>query len=177
MKYLENRIIKLRSPELSDLDLLYKWENDTDIWLSGVTNAPFSKFVLSKYLETAHLDLYENKQLRLMIDLKEENNRTIGTIDIFDFDTCNHRAGIGVLIAENNDRGHGYAGESLKIVTKYCFNLLGLNQLFCNIAEDNTTSLKLFEKCGFEVIGLKKQWTRRGKGYINEYMLQLINTN
>jgi diamine N-acetyltransferase len=81
-EYLENKIIKLRALEVSDLELLYSWENDTSLWSTGATIAPFSKHVLMKYLETAHLDIYETKQLRLMIDLKTENYRTIGAIDL-----------------------------------------------------------------------------------------------
>jgi diamine N-acetyltransferase len=177
LKYLENSIIKLRAPELTDLELLYKWENDTEVWHVGVTNAPFSKYVLEKYLETAHLELFDNNQLRLMIDLKADNNRTIGTIDLFDFDTYNNRVGVGILIAENTDKGNGYASETLVLIIDYCFSFLGLNQLYCNIAEDNVISIQLFKKHGFEVVGLKKQWTRRGVGYSNEYLLQLINAN
>jgi diamine N-acetyltransferase len=176
LDYLENNIIKLRAPEPSDLDLLYRWENDTSTWIAGTTITPFSKSVLSKYLDSAHLDIFETSQLRLMIDLKPENNRTIGTIDVFDFDPYHHRAGIGILIAENSDRGKGYATQALQVLVLYCFELLGMHQLYCNVSADNKISLKLFQKQGFEVIGAKKEWIRRGKKYIDEYLLQLINT-
>lgn len=175
MSQLENKILILRAPEPSDLDLLYIWENDTSTWLSGATITPFSKFVLSKYLETAHLDIFETKQLRLMVDLKENPVRTIGAIDIFDYDQYNNRAGVGILIAEPSDRQQGFANEALILLKDYCFNILGLNQLYCNITPDNLPSIKLFQKNGFEVVGLKKRWTRRGKTYSDEYLLQLLN--
>jgi diamine N-acetyltransferase len=176
LDYLENNIIKLRAPEPSDLDLLYRWENDTNTWIAGTTITPFSKSILLKYLDSAHLDIFETGQLRLMIDLKPENYRTIGTIDIFDFNPYHHRAGIGILIAENSDRGKGYATQALQVLVLYCFELLGMHQLYCNVSADNKTSLKLFQKQGFEVVGVKKEWIRRGKKYIDEYLLQLINT-
>jgi diamine N-acetyltransferase len=175
-EYLENKIIKLRALEVSDLELLYSWENDTSLWSTGATIAPFSKHVLMKYLETAHLDIYETKQLRLMIDLKTENYRTIGAIDLFDFDPFNHRAGVGILIADSADRGKGYASEALNILVVYCFELLGLHQLYCNISSDNAMSLKLFQKHSFKTVGLKKDWTRHANSYSDEYLLQLINT-
>ncbi len=174
--YLENDIIRLRAPELSDLDLLYQWENDTTTWIAGTTLTPFSKQVLAKYLETAQLDIFETKQLRLMIDLKKEKNRTIGSIDLFDFDPFHNRAGIGILIANKTDRGKGLASIALKILIDYCFEILGMHQLYCNIATDNAVSIKLFESNGFKLIGTKKDWSRQGKIFTDEYLLQLIST-
>lgn len=176
MQGIENEIIVLRAPEPSDVDILYIWENNIDTWLTGTTLTPFSKFILAKYLETAHLDIFETKQLRLMIDLKPEK-RTIGAIDVFDFDTYNNRAGVGILIAEKSDRNKGYASKSLELLINYCFNIIGLNQLYCNISKENSESLRLFKHHGFETVGLKKKWTRRGKTFEDEYLLQLINTN
>jgi diamine N-acetyltransferase len=175
MPILEDDIIRLRAPEPSDLDLLYIWENDTSTWLSGVTITPFSKFILKKYLETAHQDIFETKQLRFMIDLKGNSIRTIGTIDIFDYDSFNNRAGVGILIADSTDRRNGYANGSLSLLKDYCFNVLGLNQLYCNITSNNLPSIKLFQKNGYEIVGLKKRWSRRGKAYVDEYLLQLLN--
>jgi diamine N-acetyltransferase len=175
VNYLENENIKLRAPEPSDLDLLYEWENNTETWIFGTTLTPFSKHLLSKYIETAHLDLFEASQLRLMIDLKKEKMRTIGTIDLFDFDSYHRRAGVGILIAEKTDHGKGYATEALQILIIYCFELLGVHQLYCNIGADNKASLNLFKNQGFEIVGLKKEWMLRGKKFTDEYLLQLIN--
>ncbi len=175
MSYLENDILKLRAPEPSDIDLLYVWENDPEIWFCGNTIAPYSRFILSKYLETAHLDIFEAKQLRLMINLKNKSNKSIGTIDLFDFDPYHNRAGIGILIADKTERRKGYASMSLELMIKYCFDFLGLNQLFCNIDTENKESLELFVSHGFEMVGIKKKWNKRGVDYFDECFLQLIN--
>jgi len=177
LKILEGENIILRAPELTDLDVLYKWENDPDAWIYGSTLSPFSKHILSKYLETAQQDIYEAKQLRLMVDLKFPTNKTIGIVDLFDFDPFHNRAGVGILIAEPEDRRNGFAYDTLLTLKSYCFKLLLLNQLYCNIGIDNTESLKLFQKCGFEINGQKKSWLRRETGFIDEYFLQLINAD
>jgi diamine N-acetyltransferase len=175
MNYLDGEHIKLRALEKSDLDLLYNWENDTSLWNTGTTLVPFSKHTLSKYLEIAHLDLFEAKQLRLMIDLKAKGHKTIGSIDLFDYDPFHERAGVGILITDSSDRRKGYASEALELLIQYTFNLLGLHILYCNVSADNEISLKLFKKCGFQVVGLKKEWSRHGNTWNDEYLLQLIN--
>ncbi len=103
MKTLENTTISLRAPELEDLDLLFIWENEPSIWQVSGTLTPFSRYILKQYLEHAGKDIYEVKQLRLMIQLKS-NHRPVGAVDLFDFDPHHHRAGIGILIAEPSDR-------------------------------------------------------------------------
>lgn len=172
MSHLNN--IELRALELSDIDLLYNWENDQKLWHLSNTVAPFSKFILEQYIMNADQDIYTAKQLRLMIDKTEENIKTtIGAIDLFDFDPTNQRAGVGILI-NKPDQNKGYATQALEILTEYCFNILQLHQLYCNITTDNLTSLKLFKKQSFEIIGIKKEWLLIKDNWVDEYILQLI---
>jgi diamine N-acetyltransferase len=174
---LESSRLHLRAPEPEDLEILYNWENDTSTWLVSNTLTPFSKFVLRQYLETAHRDIFESKEIRLMIDLKTNQNNasTIGTIDMFDYDPLNMRAGIGILIAASQNRKLGYAYEALQMIDDYAFNILQLHQLYCNIPEDNIPSLNLFQKAGYEIVGIKKGWIRSGQQWLDEYMLQQFN--
>jgi len=175
MQVLQNEYLRLRAPEPEDLEWLYRWENDPEVWISGTTLTPFSRYVLGKYLETAHLDIFETHQLRLMIELNSRPDAPIGTIDLFDYDAYNNRAGVGILIADKKERGKGYASQALRLIIGYCFEVLGLNQLYCNIDPQNQQSIKLFTEAGFEIVGLKKRWTRRGTVYHDEYLLQLLN--
>ena len=170
--------IILRAVEPSDIDLLYKWENDTSVWHISNTVEPFSKFVLEQYVMNSHQDIYAAKQLRLMIDMiKTDNgNSTIGGIDLFDFDPINKRAGVGILITKEK-RGKGYASEALDLLTEYCFNISNLHQIYCNIPVDNEHSLNMFKKHKFEIIGVKKQWLFINNKWIDEYLLQLLNNN
>lgn len=175
---LENSIVKLRAPELSDIELLYIWENNMDIWKVSNTITPFSRFVLKKYIETAHLDIWDTKQLRLIIEAKDQNSlmyTPVGLIDLFDFDPFHLRAGIGILIANTEFRQKGYATEALKIMTRYSFETLQLHQLYCNISVDNAISIQLFKNVGFETIGIKKDWLKTINEWQDELLLQMIN--
>ena len=81
--------IKLRAIEPSDLEILFEWENNPENWLISNTTVPFSRHILKKYIESAHQDIYEARQLRLMIDLMDPQGNilnSIGTIDLFEFD-------------------------------------------------------------------------------------------
>jgi len=171
---LQNELVHLRALEHEDVDLLYRWENSPEIWAVSNTLVPYSKHVLTKYIESSHHDLFESRQLRLIIEAKPAFN-PIGAIDLFDYEPYHTRAGIGILIAEKSERKKGYAGAALDVLNDYCFQYLKMHQLYCNIAVDNHNSLKLFKSKGFIIAGIKKDWIRGVKGWIDEYMLQKIN--
>jgi Acetyltransferases, including N-acetylases of ribosomal proteins len=166
--------IKLRALEPEDLELLYEWENNDSYWVFSNTVTPFSKYTLKRYLENSHKNIFETGQLRLMIELASDK-KTIGTIDLFDFDPFHKRAGLGILIADDAERRKGYASMALKCLIDYCFTTLQLHQLYCNILANNCESMDLFKKQGFVQSGVKKEWIKTSEGYLDEYMFQLIN--
>ena len=175
MLNLKGRQVVLRALEPSDLEFLYQLENDTSIWEISGTLKPYSKKVLQLYLENAHRDIYEVKQLRLCVCALEGEG--IGLIDLFDFDPKNRRAGIGIVVANPGDRNKGVGAEASSLLCNYAFSVLDLHQLYANILEDNPSSIHLFEKMGFERIGIKKEWIRTSSGFKNEIMFQKINSD
>lgn len=166
--------ITLRAVEPEDLELLYQWENNMGYWLISNTIKPFSKYILKKYIENSHKTIFETGQLRLMIDIKG-NGRTVGTIDLFDFDPFHKRAGVGILIADESSRRKGYATMALKCLIDYCFTTLQLHQLYCGILSSNCESMELFKKLGFVETGVKKDWIKTPDGYLDEHIFQLLN--
>ena len=174
MLNLTGNTIYLRALEPNDLDFLYFLENSTELWEISGTTTPYSKFVLEQYLENAHRDIYDVKQLRLCICTKEDD-KAIGLIDLFDFDPKNHRAGVGLVILKEEERNKGVGSEAVLLVSDYVFSVLELRQLFANVVEDNRASVHLFEKLGFEKVGVKKDWIFSKGLYKNEILFQKLN--
>ncbi len=178
MSYLENSRIKLRALEPNDVELLYLWENDTDLWHVSDTLSPFSRDVLQQYIQSAHKDIHEQKQLRLVIDVKDAGMyHTVGLVDLFDIDFLHRRAGVGILIYAAEDRKKGYASDTLRLLTLYCFEMLGLHQLYCHIPKDNVASIQLFKSLGFEYVGTLKEWRKIPSGWQDIELMQLANKN
>jgi diamine N-acetyltransferase len=190
MAFLEGERILLRAMEPYDVDNLYMWENDPENWFVSQTRAPYSRHILSQFIDESHKDIYELRQMRLMITLKNsagseintsagksksEEKPAVGAIDLFDFDPFHRRAGIGILVARKEIRRQGIASEALTLLIDYAFRILGLHQLYCNVAKGNEASCNLFLKSGFEVTGEKKDWLRSDGAWTTEYLLQLIN--
>ncbi|MEH6536293.1 MAG: GNAT family protein [Psychroserpens sp.] len=169
---LKGEHIYLRALEPEDLDFIHEIENNHEIWEISNTITPYSKFLIKQYLEQAHKDIFEVKQLRLVICNYEDV--ALGMIDLFDFDFKNRRAGVGILIKDAENRQKGFGKVALELLINYCKLDLDMHQLYCNVSEDNEKSLKLFENHGFEIIGLKKDWNYVNGSYKNEYLLQIL---
>ncbi len=132
--------ITLRPLEPDDIDLLYRWENDMEVWAVSNTQTPFSKYILTQYIKESAKDIYATKQLRLII--QNEKQKAVGAVDLFDFEPYHLRAGVGILIHNENDRNKGYATDALEALSKYALDVLGLKQLYANISADNLRSIR-----------------------------------
>lgn len=65
---LEGRICRLRAVEPRDVDTMYAWENDTEIWSVSGTTAPYSRELLERFVEQQQFDIWQTRQVRLMIE-------------------------------------------------------------------------------------------------------------
>ncbi|NUM50411.1 MAG: GNAT family N-acetyltransferase [Flavobacteriales bacterium] len=168
---LKNEKIFLRAIEPSDVEILYKWENNPSVWEVSNTYIPFSKNTLEQYAQSVH-DIFSQKQLRLIICLNNTGS-LVGCIDLFEYEPIHKRAGLGIFIAEEY-RHAGIASMALDLLMEYAFSILDLHQIYCNILSDNTVSIKLFTSKGFVACGHKKDWIKSNGKYKDEFMFQLI---
>ncbi|MCC8143919.1 MAG: GNAT family N-acetyltransferase [Tannerellaceae bacterium] len=173
MPILENQQIHLRALEPEDLEALYCWENDASLWSLGSTLAPYSRYILKEYIAFSGSDIFEARQLRLMIECKR-NNLPVGTIDLYGFEPHHHRAGIGILIDPRYQK-RGLATQALELLTGYAFKMLKCHQLYVHVPVGNTASQKLFNRCGFKVTGTLVEWIVTQEGYTDVIVMQKIN--
>jgi len=161
--------------EPEDVDYLYLWENDPDIWKVSSTLAPYSRFVLEQYVaESMGKDVFESGQLRLVI-VDSDTSEPVGLVDLFDVDLRDSHGSVGISINNKDFRGRGYATEALSMFVSHCFDVLGIHCLFARIDAANEASIRLFEACGFQKCGLLRQWRRAPKGWTDIVEMQIIN--
>lgn len=165
-----HKTVQLRAPEPTDIEQIYVWENNERVWLASSTTRPLSKATIRLYVESIN-DIFSDKQLRLMI---ENNGTLVGCVDLYDFDPLHQRAGVGIMI-DTPFEGQGYASLALEALKKYAFQTLGLHQLYCDIAAHNTASLALFKGQGFVQCGIKKDWFRVNKKWVDLHTFQCFS--
>ena len=167
---IEATICRLRALEPEDLELMYGWENDMQIWRVSGTVAPFSRHVLSRLIEEQQFDIYATRQMRLVI---EHDGQAVGAVDLFEFDPQNRRAGVGIIV-DSQHRAQGLGHDALKALEQYARQTLHLHQLWCSVTVDNEASLKLFRKAGYVECGLRREWILTSDGALDEILMQKI---
>jgi RimJ/RimL family protein N-acetyltransferase len=148
---------------------LFKDENEVIDDLANLNN-------LDERAITDHTEIYSEisrlKQFREdgswskdsgVMAITIEDDKIIGSIGFYttsEFEKC-----IGYRIPEEKYRGKGYMSEALTLFTSYLFTTIPLiTRIALRIAENNTPSRKLAEKCGFTQEGiLRKAYFYRGK--------------
>ena len=171
---IEGTICRLRALEPQDIDVVYGWENDTDLWRLSGTMAPFSRHSLMRFIDEQQYDIYASRQQRLIIEANIEGSATaVGAIDLFDFDPQNRRAGVGIVVSTEY-RQSGYAKDALRTLATYVKDVLHLHQLWCSIGADNNASINLFRSVGFVECGRRHEWILTTNGAIDEILMQKI---
>ena len=140
---LHGDICTLRSVESKDIDTILLWENDPALTPFSAPHEPYSRSDIEQFVRDEQSGFFTNKQLRLIIEVA---GRSIGAIDLFDYD--GEQSEVGILIYDEQDRRKGYAGKALRMVMDHAHEL-HIKRLKAVVASENLASRALFERCGF----------------------------
>lgn len=165
-------IVRLRAMEPADLDAIYRWENDPTLWVHSASHQPFSRQALQLFIEECSgNDIYASRQLRLMAD--NADGQSVGCVDLYDFDPYHRRAAIGILI-DSRFRRQGLGSAILRELEQFAITHLQLHLLYCDIAIDNSDSLHLFERNGFQQCGTRPEWIWNNGHWTDAVIVQKI---
>lgn len=146
--------IKLRPVELEDAEMLRRWRFSETNYAYFYEFVPACKVQNQQWLENT---LKKSSEINFIIF---DNNecRDIGMISLLDIDMRNQKCEMGrVLIADENFRGKGLGGETIRVLLNYAFNHLNMHKVYCEVFAENEAAVKLYQKCGFAEDGRFKQ--------------------
>lgn len=169
---LSNGTLRLRAPELGDLDFLYSLENNPSLWLASANVLPYSRYQLERYIRESAHDIYTDRQIRFVIE-RISDKVPVGCIDLTDIDPYNAKAEVGVGVLPEYRRS-GYASGAFDILKSYCDNFLHLNQIFGFVSVHNEECVNLFINKGFTQSGLLKEWIRGEESYQDVAVMQFF---
>lgn len=164
--------IYLRAPEPTDVDAMFRWENERSSWSSAGVRAPMSRHMIWKYVEEYTADLAADGQARFIICL-QDTDTPVGAIDLYDADITNRRCGVGIAV-DPAFRGSGYGSRALTLLADYAWRDLGFHQLWATVSSENTASRRLFADCGFAVSGRLRSWIRQGDSFTDAFIYQRL---
>lgn len=164
-------VVTLRAVEPEDVDFILSCENDQDVARWSYNPAPLSRQQLLTYALTYDADPFAAGQLRLIIE--NYDSRPVGVVDLYEVSERDLRAFVGICI-HGEFRRRGYALKTLEVLSRFCSEKLGLNQIAAKVSATNPAALKLFDKAGFSHTATLRNWHRMGQSLHDIELMQLF---
>ncbi len=173
---IEGKIIILRELALTEINTNYlRWMNDKEV--NRYLESRFKKWTIKDLLAYVK-NIKKNTNCIFFAILLKEKQKHIGNIKIGPINEIHKFAEIGILIGEKSERGKGIASQAIKLVIDYAFHVLKLHKLTAGVYANNIASIKSFQKCGFEIEGIRKKHYRINKNkFTDGIILGLLNKN
>lgn len=103
-------------------------------------------------------DCFKSEKNLLMGIFLHEGKKHIGNIKLGPVVWRYRRADIGIVIGDKNYWGQGMAAEAIKLLCDIAFHDLGLRRLQAGAYAENKGSVRAFEKAGFQVEGVLRDY-------------------
>ncbi len=164
---------------LKALDLTPENLQKLQIWLEDEEVVKYGGFVKTMPQTIEHIKSYLNKLLEnpnvRLFGIYYKNNY-IGNIRL-DIEWVWRVGTISILIGDKCQWGKGYGTEAINLITDFGFNTLGLHKIEAGILENNNSSIKAFQKAGFEIEGRKKHNRFNMGKYVDVIMMGKVNAS
>ena len=161
--------VRLVPPDEDMLPRFCGWFADPE-----VTRYLMLRFPPSPKMEAEWLDAIARSQTEIVWAISIDERGVIGTIGLHALDWRSRRAETGTLIGEKGEWGKGYAGEAVRLRTRYAFTELGLEKLTTRVFAENAGSRRALEKAGYRQYGLARRDEWRGGRWHDLWLAEVL---
>ena len=169
---LETERLELRLMEADDLAFVFQHFSSIEINRYLLDEEPVQTMEQAQEIIDFYIPPEGRLHNRWILTLKEDGT-PIGTCGFHKWDQRNHHAEIGYDLGTAH-WGKGYMTETLQAALLYGFEKMELNRIEAIVYPENTASLRLLERLGFQKEGLLRQFFRHGKQYYDHWLLSLL---
>lgn len=147
-----NEILFLGGLAIDDVgDDYVEWMNDIEV--TRYTEQRFHKTTLDDI--TSYLEKMAQSPSALFYGIYE-NSKLIGTIKLDGINAQHLTANLSYLIGSKKHWGQGIATVAIAEMSKVGFNILGLEKISAGVYVKNNASIRVLEKNGFYLDGVRK---------------------
>lgn len=142
------RRIRLRAVERTDLDTLYLWWNDPDLWnLIGSRQRLTGQEEVVAWFES-ELDKTSPQEGRTFA-IDDDEGHLVGTTWYGSYEAGDRQSTVGLYIGSEAMRGQGLGSDALRTLVGYLFGELGLHKVRLFVEAENAPALACYRRLGF----------------------------
>ncbi|MBT3465410.1 GNAT family N-acetyltransferase [archaeon] len=153
-----------------NISKLVKWMNDLDVAMYTCQATRKHTIETSKKFQEECL----NDMSIHYYGIFTNDGNLIGGLDLREIDSINRTASLGIIIGEKEYWDKGYGTESTKLLLDYGFNILNLNNIMLEVFDFNPRAIRVYEKCGFKIIGKRRKSKFFNGKYYDEIFMDIL---
>lgn len=150
---IEGERIRLEPPRAEFLPAYGRWFADMEVTRYMLYRHPLSDKGETEWLERTAAD----DKIVMWAIVARSSGRLVGNTGIHDINWRNRHAMTGIVIGEKDEWGKGYAGEAMRLRTRYAFLELGLEKLITTVVNPNEASRRALLRAGYKQCGLYRR--------------------
>ena len=170
-------MVKLRSLDTSDAELMLEWMHDPEI-IKG-----FQKDLMHMTLDdslafcksaSSCMEITDGASLHYAV-ADEETDEYLGTISLKHLDLDNRSAEYAITL-RRKALGSGAASEATKLLLDKAFGEIGLHKVWLNVLEGNARAIAFYEKMGFVYEGILRDDVLRDGKFLDQRRYSILES-
>jgi len=148
--------IMLREYRREDLEEMRKWVNDggvtrhlSHVFLPAQT-LPMTESFLERVLSGQNLDYN-------FVIADKQTGAYIGQIDLFNLNTIDRCAELGIVIGDHSRQNQGIGCEAISLMLDFAFRHANLHRIELWVNADNAAAIRCYERAGFVHEGCRRK--------------------
>lgn len=138
-----------------DAEKYFEWLNDIEV---SVNLRAYNQQI-SLETEREYLEKFASNQVSdyFFGIITKDTDTLVGNCALMNPDFINRNAELGIFVGDKNYWGKGIGTESILLLLDFGFNVLNLHNIWLSFFDFNTKSKSIYEKCGFKVLGRRRE--------------------
>ncbi len=172
--FLAGEKVLLRSLEMDDRDLFWKWFADREVvkYSLSIWLFPWSKEETENWLKKT---LQDKETLSLGV-VEKTTEQLIGYAGIATMSRINRSGEYYLFLGEKESWGKGYGTEATQLIVQYGFTSLNLNRIMLTVSASNIGGIKVYTRAGFQREGVLRHALYRDGIYHDSIVMGLLRS-
>lgn len=172
---LRGEIVLLRAISPADVGPRYvSWMNDPEVVKYTESRfEPHTTMSLQAYLNGVLAD----PDSIMWAICAADNREHVGNIKLGPVNWRHGFGDVGIIVGDRACWGRGVATESISLLCSYAFEELNLHKLTASMYAPNIGSRRAFEKCGFQLEGIKRSQYLFDGRYVDLLVMGKVNNS
>ena len=164
--------VYLRASERADVPSFVRWLNDADTASFLSIRSPMSVAMEERWFE--QMVAAQGKEGYHFVICMLDDDRSIGTVGLFNLDTVNGNAGIGISIGEKELWGQGLGTDAMLALLDFGFGQLRLERMWLDVYDYNERARRSYEKCGFVLEGTQRHAVYKLGKFVDVCLMSIL---